>query len=447
MSRFTLSRRTLLRGAGVSLALPVLEAMAPVGRARAQTGGLRNFLAFFMPNGVDTARFHPPVGPLTAANLTAPLQDLVGFEREGVWPGASSVVDDVTIVRGVDHSKISRDIHVCSMALTAHVDRGSHVPSAPTLDQVLADHLGGDPTPFRNVVMSGTRDTAVTQGYLSFREGGQSEPGFRTPRAAFDALFGSGDSNADAQGLARKSSVIDLVLEDAHRLEQRLGQPDRQRLDQYLQSLYEIEMQLGGGGCEVPALEELGSSLHDMTKLFVDIAVAALSCDLTRVAVVQYSNSWDLNFSGYTLGENIGDWSDHFISHKLGDNDRATDLDGLPQSEAMAIANARVELTTRFKARRFANVIEALRNTPTPTGTLLDETLLLYASENADGDSHSRVNMPYMLAGGTAGGVRHGRVVDAAGAPTGALHASILRAFGMEVERYGDPETGPIADF
>jgi len=446
MSRFTISRRTVLRGAGVTLALPLLEAMAPTKRAHAQTARPTNFLAFFIPNGVDTARFHPPVGTLTADALTTPLQDLAGCEAEGIWPSAGSVVGDVTIVRGIDHSKVSRDIHICSMALSAHVDTdGSHVPPEPTLDQVIAEHIAGD-APFRNIALSGTRDTALTQGYLSFRGDGQVDPGYRTPREAYQALFGGGmGSPEDDLRLARATSIVDLVLEDANRLQSRLGQSDRARIEQYLESLHEIEGQLGGGGgCTLDPLESAGSSLHDMTKQFIDITVAALSCGLTHIATIQYSNSWDLNFSQYTLGENIGDWSDHFISHKLGDNDRATDLDGLPQSEAMAIANARVELTTRFKARRFANLIETLRNTPTPTGNLLEETLVLYTSENADGDSHSRVNMPFMLAGGTAGGWQHGRVVDAGGAPTGALHASILQSFGVEVERYGSPAAGPV---
>lgn len=451
MSRLALSRRTVLRGAGITLAIPFLEGMRPrrSSAAGSESPGLKNFLTFFMPNGMDTARFHPPTGALTPEVLTAPLQDLTGFEAEGVWPAAPSVLDEVTVVRGIDHSPISRDIHICSMALSAHVDTdGSRVPSAPTLDQVLAEHLASSATSFRNVAMSGTRDTALTQGYLSFRAQGQVDPGFRTPREAFNALFGAGDSTDDVKQRARAASVIDLVLEDAHRLEQRLGRADHQRLAQYMESVYEVEMQIGGGGgCSTPALADLGSSLHDMTKLFVDITVAALSCGLTPVATIQYSNSWDLNYNGYELGENIADWSDHFISHKLGDNDRATDLDGLPQNEAMAIANARVELTSRFKARRFANVIDLLRNTPTPTGTLLDETLVLYASENADGDSHSRVNMPYMLAGGQAAGIQHGRVIDAMGAPTGALHGSILRRFGMEIDRYGDPDAAPLDDF
>jgi hypothetical protein len=159
---------------------------------------------------------------------------------------------------------------------------------------------------------------------------------------------------------------------------------------------------------------------------------------------LQYSNSWGLNFTKYNLGDGVGSWSDHFISHKLGDRDRATDLDGLPREEAMAVASARVLQTSRFKVRRFGYLIDRLKAIPAASGSLLDETLALYTSENGNGDSHSRKNMPILLSGG-AGGFETGRAVDAAGAPTGALHASILNYFGAETAQHGDPAAPPLA--
>jgi hypothetical protein len=184
--------------------------------------------------------------------------------------------------------------------------------------------------------------------------------------------------------------------------------------------------------------------MHTNTKLMLDLTIMAFQCDLTRVAVVQYSNSWDVHYGKYDLPDGCGDWSDHFISHKLDDNDRATDLDGLNRTEAQRIANARVVQTSRFKARRFANVVSALKEAPSASGTLFDETLALYCSENGDGDSHSRKRVPYMIAG-KGGGFVPGRVVAADGTPTGGLHASIMGYFGIEVDEYGDPAAGPIA--
>src|SRR5690606_35646105 len=101
----------------------------------------------------------------------------------------------------------------------------------------------------------------------------------------------------------------------------------------------------------------------------IELAVLAMACDLTRVVTLQYSDSWGVTYPDYNLGdgiESVSDWSDHFISHKLDDTDRATDLDGLDRTEAMRIANARVVATSRFKARRFANLVDALKKVSTP---------------------------------------------------------------------------------
>ncbi len=174
-----------------------------------------------------------------------------------------------------------------------------------------------------------------------------------------------------------------------------------------------------------------------------------MACDRTRIVTLQYSDSWGVNYKDYPIGtgtEALKDWSDHFISHKLDDTDRATDLDGLPRADAQRIADARVVMTSRFKVRRFAYLVSALKRTPGSNGgSLFDETLAMYVSENGDGDSHGRKNMPILLAG-HAGGFQTGRVVAATDKPTGALHASIIKRIGIDVSSYGTPAGSPIAD-
>ncbi len=177
-------------------------------------------------------------------------------------------------------------------------------------------------------------------------------------------------------------------------------------MEQHLESVFELEKQIQSttqSGCTVPGAPTKGPNMHGKFKQMIDLGLLALTCDLTRVLALQYSNSWGLDFAGYDLPDGVGDWSDHFISHKLGDRDRATDLDGLPQAEAMRIANARVVQTSRFKVRRFAYLLNAMKAAQTATGNLLDESLVLYTSENGDGDSHGRTNMPIMLAGHVGG--------------------------------------------
>ncbi|MDD9946655.1 MAG: DUF1552 domain-containing protein [Myxococcales bacterium] len=446
-------RRTVLRAAGVSMALPALEMMLPMrlgGRGRAQsappTGPKQRFFGFFYPNGTDPRFWNPRPGPLEGGELPVCLQDLSGFATEGIWPAGNAVLSDVTLVTGIDHSGVCVDIHMPSMSLSAH--RGvanTYTPPEPTLDQFLAERLQGD-TPYRNLSLSATDDLDIGQGHLSFRAGGQVETVIRSPQRLFEMLFGDGFSRpAD-----RRHRVLDLVLEDARRLRARAGAADRQRLEQYFDAVSELEGQLGastGAGCTVVDAPERGGDWHATSKAFIDLGVLAMACDLTNVVVVQYSNSWGVHYGDYSLGSGrqaLRSWSDHFISHKLDDNDRATDLDGLPRAEAQQIADARVVMTSRFKVRRFAYLVEALKNVSTPTGTLYDETLAMYFSENGDGDSHARTNMPILLAGGV-GGFETGRSVSAAGKPTGALHASIIQRYGIEVGEYGNPAGRAIA--
>jgi hypothetical protein len=455
MKLSSLSRRTVLRGAGVSLALPFLEAMTP-RNARAAVSTPQRFFALFYPNGTDPGQWEPKPGMLSAENLPACLADLNGFQSERIWPAQSSILSDVSVVTGIDHSGVCTDIHVPSVALSAHKGtKNNFTPSAPTLDQYLATSLQGE-TPFRNLALSATSSTDISQGTISFRENGQPETIIRNPRQLFTNLFGAATTppaggGTPAPNAARQKALLDLVLSDATRLKTRLGRADQQRLDQYLDSVHELEAQIQGGEaieCATPAEPPTGGDWHSKAKLFIDLAVLAFACDLTRVVALQYSDSWGVNYPDYNLGEGImgvKDWSDHFISHKLDDTDRATDLDGLDRQEAMRIANARVIATSRFKVRRYAYLVDQLKKVATPTGTLLDESLVLYASENGDGDSHARTHMPVLLAG-HAGQFATGRSVAATGKNTGALHASIIRRFGLDVSSYGSPMGTPIAD-
>lgn len=446
-----LSRRSVLRGAGVCLALPFLEAMRP-RRAVAQTTTPQHFFALFYPNGVDPGRWEPPAGGLSAGALPECLVDLDGFDAEQIWPAGQSILSDVTVVTGTNHSGVSTDIHVPSMALSAHKGvANNYTPPEPTIDQYLADRLRGD-TPFRNLALSSTGSEDIAQGHISFREGGQPETAIRSPRQLFTTLFGGTmmPEGEDA-GSRRRQGLLGLIRDDATRLQTRLGQTDRQRLEQYFDSINELERQLNstaGSTCSTPDEPAQGGDWHQKSKLFIDLAVLAMACDMTRVVTLQYSDSWGVGYPDYNLGEGIeglGDWSDHFISHKLDDTDRATDLDGLDRQEATRIANARVVATSRFKVRRFAYLVNALKSVTTESGTLLDESLALYASENGDGDSHARTRMPVLLAG-HAGGFETGRAVNAQDRTTGALHASIIQRYGLDLAEYEAPGGTPITD-
>jgi hypothetical protein len=431
------------------MALPFLEVMTP-SRAKATSAPVQRFIAFFYPNGTDPPKWNPPAGPLVGTSLPECLQDLNGFAAEGIWPAEPAALRDVTVVTGIDHSGVCSEIHNPSMALSAH--KGTSPPQ-PTLDQVLADHLRGTAA-HRNFALSASDSNDIAQGNISFKAGGQPETNVKNPRQLFDTLFGGGmvgggDMAAAERARLRQQSVLDFVREDATRLNARLGTVDRQRIDQYFTAISEVERQINTvppTTCMVPMTPDSTGAFHPRAKLFIDLTVLAMACDLTRTVTIQYSHSWGVSYSDYTLGtgiESVGDWSDHFISHKLDDTDRATDLDGLDRTEAMRIANVRVVNISRFKVRRFAYLVNRLKSVATANGTLLDESLVMYCSENGDGDSHGRRDMPILLAG-HAGGFETGRSVAATNQPTGALHASIQRRLGMDVSSYGDPAGTPI---
>jgi hypothetical protein len=443
----------MLRGAGACLALPMLDAMMP-RKVAAQTGGPKRFFALFYPNGRDPGRWDAPAGALNAMALPESLRDLNGFAAEGIWPMGASILPHTTLVSGINHSAVAKEIHIPAMALMAHKPGATNATStAPSLDQFIAKQIAGD-TPYRTLTLSATPSTDIAQGNISWRAAGQVETVDRDPTRVFERLFSkavSGDPAAAERARLRRTSVLDYVLEDAKRLNMRLGAADKMRVEQYLTSISELQKQMKTtpttAGCQMPAAPMGKGDWHLKAKQFIDLAVVALSCDLSRVVTLQYSDSWGVHYGGYTIGsgqEALGTWSDHFISHKLGDADRATDLDGLAPAEAKRIADVRVVQTARFKVRRFAHLVNALKGISTPTGTLLDETLAMYCSENGDGDSHSRDNMGFMFAGGTQPGAR---AVVGKGAPTGALHAAILNKFGMSVATHGDPAGAPLAGF
>jgi Protein of unknown function (DUF1552) len=449
-----LPRRTFLRGAGVCLGVPFLEAMQP-WRANAQAVRSKHFIGMFYPMGLHRSVWMPKDGVMSAANTSACLMDFGGFAKEGIWPAAGSVYNDVAAISGIDHSQVAIDIHEPSQSLSAHKGVGSatSVPGAATLDQVLADRIGGD-TPYRSISLAGVDWDDITQAYVSFRNGGQPSFTYRDPLQFFQQVFSAvgGGAGAAALAAARQASILDYVRDEANLLNQRVGAEDKRRVDRYLTAVSELEKQLNalptGAACIAPATPPATSQndFHIKSKLFLEMGVLAMTCGLTRVVTMQYADCWSVNYSDYNLGEGIygaSYYSDHHLSHKLGADAPQADLAAYTSEQQREIAQRRVNATGRFKARRFAFLVELLKSYPSEGGTLLDDSMAMFFAENADGASHSRQNMNYLLAG-HVGGFKTGRALSVSG-NTGALHASILGYYGIDVSNYGNPMGNRIA--
>lgn len=417
--------------------------------AAAEEAAPQRFFGLFYPNGRAPGGWDPPVGRLNPDALPAGLVDLTGFGAEGIWPAFPDLHRDVAVVHNIDHSEIATGIHLPAQSLVAHrwtVDEDT--AAAPSLDQVIADRIGRE-TAYRTLTMSSAADAELVQGNVSWRDTGELEVVHRSPRRLFNTLFGRfEDQDSAERARLRRESILDLVLEDAHALQSRLGRSDQLRVEQYLDSISELERRVDASTVDCAEPDDPGDATdyHGKSKLFMDLSIAAMACDLTRVSTLQYSDTWGVNYEDYDLGEghlDLRDLSDHVISHKLA-GIRTGPLIEMTAEDAIRITDARVVTTSRFKARRFSNLVAALKDTPTPTGTLFDETLALYFSEIGS-DNHDRTNMAYLLAGGV-GDFEGGRVIDAGGQPTGALHGSILQYFGFDIDEYGDPAAPPLAE-
>ena len=303
-----LSRRTMLRGAGASAWRCRSSRRCAAPRATAQTAAVQRFIAFFYPCGTDPRKWNPAAGPLNATTVTECLQDLKGFAAEGIWPAETALLSDVTAVTGIDHSGVCIDIHMPSMALSAH--KGAANPTrrrSPTLDQYLADQLQGT-TPYRNLALSATPSTDIGQGNISFRTGGQVASVTRNPRDLFNTLFpagmtGTGGATAEERMRRRQKSVLDLVLgrQPAERASWAPATSSAWAVSagRSPRSRSSIITTTPTATCTAPAQPATGGNWHSKTKLFIDLAVLAMACDLTRIVTIQYSDSWGVNYTDY----------------------------------------------------------------------------------------------------------------------------------------------------
>jgi hypothetical protein len=183
-----LPRRTLLRGAGAALSLPILKAMMPA-KASAADALPKRFFGFFYPNGTDPGRWQPHTNKLEPGNLSSALQNLTGFGAEGIWPSCEAIYQNITVVNNINHEGLNTNIHTCSMALQAYKKANSDdasTPAAPSLDMLIAQKHAG---PYPYLTMSASTDLALSQKYVSWVGAGTPADTERDPRRLFNKLW------------------------------------------------------------------------------------------------------------------------------------------------------------------------------------------------------------------------------------------------------------------
>jgi hypothetical protein len=442
VTRKSLSRRTLLRGMGAALALPLLDGMIPALAALGKSAGrpFSRFSVVYVPNGINMAHWTPAAEG--ALDLTSILQPLTPFrDRLTVVSGLASTPAMPLGGEGTgDHVRAS-----AAFLSGTHPRKteGPDIRAGVSMDQIAAAAMGAE-TPLSSLELCldsndllGACESGWSCAYantLSWRTPTTPLPMENDPRLVFERLFGDVDNTtpeARAARLARNRSILDSLLPEVDRLDRRLGPGDRRKVDQYLDAVRDIERRIQSaealGQRELPAVEKpmgVPATYAEHAKLMFDLQVLAFQTDTTRISTFMMSRE----VSPRTYPElGISD-PHHGLSHHGGN----------PEKIAL------LTKVNTFHVQLFSHFLERLHATPDGDGTLLDHSTILYGCCISDGNQHLHTNLPILLAGGGAGtlqGGRHVRVAERT--PLTNLELTLLDKLGVPAEQLGD-STGKL---
>jgi hypothetical protein len=435
VTKHNISRRALLRSAGVSLAMPLLESMLPPLTAQAKTPVTR--LGFvYVPHGAVMEKFTP-------ATIGA------NFEFSPILKPLEPFRERVAVISGLDN-KTADNAGVHSLGPPTWLSgvrpaaKEGDIRAGTTADQIAAAHLG-QATQFPSLELA-TEDHsnligACDGGYsctyintISWRTPTTPLPMEINPRIVFERLFGEGGSRA--QRLARVNqdrSILDAITGQANKLKLQLPSPDRYTLDQYLENVREIERRIqlaekaSASSIEVPSAPAgVPETFEDHVKLMFDLQALAWQTDITRVSTFMMARE----LSQRTYPQVGAPDPHHSISHH---EDRQEKLEAL----------ARIQ---QYHAQLFAYFLDKLRTTADGEGSLLDHSLIMYGSNMSNSNLHNHFPLPVVVAGRGSGrfqGNRHLRYADRT--PMTNLLLGLLNKLNVPIEQLGD-STGAVAD-
>ncbi len=435
ITKKALARRTFLRGIGATLALPLLDAMIPSMTALAQTPAqpdrLRRLGFVFMPMGCDITRWTPP-GEERLDELSptlsplAPVKEYVtaitNLELQNAYPGTHATSNSAFLSAATAKRTESTDYHL-----------------GTTVDQIAAKKIGQETQlPSLELAMDllqtvGQCDNGyacVYQNNLSWSSPTTPLPAEAHPRIVFELLFGAGGSTADRRAALRKrASLLDWVTEDITRLQKTLGARDRAKVNQYLETIREVERRIQKAETKVadnplPDLDRpLGvpAAYADHARLMFDLQVLALQGDVTRVITFQLARET----SNRTYPE-IGVADPHHpLTHHGNDPEKI----------------AKVAKINQFHVSLFAYFLEKMKSTPEGDGSLLDHSLYLYGSGMGNPNVHDHTNLPVLVAGGAAGRMKGGRHIKyEKPIPLANLHLTLLDMVGVDLDSFADSQ-------
>lgn len=433
-SRKALSRRTVLRGAGVAFSLPLLDAMIPASTALAKTAAnparLRRLGYVYMPMGFNPKEWTPTGDNLD--NLPSTLQSL------------SKVKDKCTVITGMELKNAYPGSHATSnsaflSAATAKRTESSDYYLGTTVDQIAAQRLGQQTQlPSLELAMdflnnAGQCDNGyacVYQNNLSWSSPTTPLPAEAHPRLVFESLFGEGGTTKDRrEALRRRASLLDSVSSEMQRFKKQLGASDRNKFDDYFQSIREVERRIQHAEANVndnplPDLDRpvgVPAAYADHARLMFDLQLLAFQGDITRVVSFQLARE----ASTRTYPEIGVPEPHHPISHH-GKNPEKL---------------AKLAKINEFHVSLFTEFLQKMDATPEGNGSLLDHSLYLYGSGMGDPDAHDHTDLPIIVAGGAAGNMQGGRHVKYdKHTPLANLHLTLLNKVGVEMDSFSDSD-------
>lgn len=444
-----LSRRTMLRGLGVSMALPVLECMAghAANAARALAGAAHAAapvrLAYvFMPNGVNYEAWAPLAGSTpTSFTLSPTLQPLAPVRNN------INILTGLTLQKARangdgpgDHARSSASFLT---GMQARKTAGNDIKNGVSIDQVAAQAIGHQtrlPSLELGCEMapsSGSCDSGYSCAYtsnISWRDESTPMPKLVDPAAAFERLFADATQAAAAkERLSRRKSILDFVLEDSRSLSNQLGAGDRRKLDQFQNAVREIELRIerARGEAEprkLPAMHApagIPDKLSEHFDLMYDMLLLAFQTDTTRVATLMLAVDGS-NRSFPEIGINEGH---HQLSHHQNNHDMIE----------------KIRRIDRFHVEGFARFIKKLADTPEGEGSLLDNCLVMLGGGISDGNKHNHEDLPIVLAGRGGGAIETGRLIQSPReTPLCNLYLSMLEKAGCPRDHFAD-STGVLS--
>lgn len=436
-TRRALSRRTLLRGLGACVSLPLLEAMMPPARALAAAAPPKRVAFFFVPNGIIHDAW-TPAAEGAAFTLPSSLEALAPVRQQvNIITGLSQIPYEQR--GGVGHARPTAAL------LTGREADKERISVGTSLDQIIADHVGGNNRlPSLQLSIAGTSlqgecDTGYSCAYsscISWRDETSPMPNDNNPRSVFERLFGEdagggagetgGEAARDRRAAVRRS-VLDAVMDDARRLDRTLGRSDRDKLAEYMHSVRQLERRIEAAA---PVLGEDGlpridkpegrpEAYDDAVRLMGDLLVLAFQSDATRVATFMFGSAAS-NQSYPMIGVHEGH---HELSHHGNIEDKV----------------AKLRRIDRFNVSLYAHVLGRMNEIPEGEGTLLDNSLVYYGSGLGNGNAHTPFDLPVLLGGRGGGAIRSGQHLRLPlDTPLNNLWLSMAHAMDVPLDRFGD---------